>query len=498
MKRTLLYFSFLFFISNQAYCHSKDSLRADHYQLIFDSGHPDQILVKASLQLQDSLLYMSPYGPMPERWPDYVRNLTVTNTEGMPLPFFQSGSGWILKETVAGQQVHLTYEMVLEHEEISWPGGIDGVAYKRDWGIMASGRSLFLMNGKDKKAIEVRISRPEKWLVSLPWEAAGTGEETYIARDLVDLQESFLFAGTHKETLITRDGFTLKFVLGGDAVVAQEQQFTRVATEVMDYYIGLMGGIPKPGPGRSMRQSMVIIGASENMDGEVIGNHISMFMNPQGDTMSRLMGWFMFTHEFFHLWNGKTLRFSDSSTEWFKEGFSNYYTIKALHSIGFVSEEAILGMLNHLFYQRYIQDPGYGSLPPSQAASGFSKDNHWGLIYGGGLFAAIAMDMEIRHNTENSSSLDDLMRQFYNDYAGKSRTIDRTAIVSAANAWGRTDFSAFIQAHIEGVQPIDLQPYLKYAGVEVNTSDKQLTLTHMPEKTPMQAALWEGFLGKAN
>ena len=157
-----------------------------------------------------------------------------------------------------------------------------------------------------------------------------------------------------------------------------------------------------------------------------------------------------------------------------------------------------MGILNQLFYQRYVQDPGYGSLPPSEAASGFSKDNHWGLIYGGGLFAAIAMDMEIRQNTNNSSSLDDLMRQFYDDYAGKSGTIDRGAILSAANEWGETDFTTFIETHIEGVQPIDLQPYLRHAGIDVKISDKQLILSHMPEKTPLQAALWEGFLGIFN
>ena len=201
----------------------------------------------------------------------------------------------------------------------------------------------------------------------------------------------------------------------------------------MDYYIGLMGGIPKPRPGMELKQSLVLISQSENIDGEVIGNHLSMFMNPAGDPMDKMVGWFMFAHEFFHLWNGKTLRFASTTTDWFKEGVSNYYTIKALNQTGFVNEDIVLAMLSNLFYQRYVNDPGYGTLSPSRAASGFDKDNHWGLVYGGGLFAGIAMDMEIRHLTDNGYSLDDLMRDFYREYGGTEQLIGEEDIVTKAN-----------------------------------------------------------------
>jgi len=152
--------------------------------------------------------------------------------------------------------------------------------------------------------------------------------------------------------------------------------------------------------------------------------------------------------------------------------------------------------MNNLFYQRYIQDPGYGSLSPSRAASGFDKDNHWGLVYGGGLFAGIAMDLEIRHRTGNVSSLDDMMREFYTEYGGSEQTIDQADILDKVNKIGNTDFYAFMNSHIQGTDAINLVPYLKYAGIQVDTSANQLVMTHLQDKTALQSDIWAGFLGK--
>jgi len=264
----------------------------------------------------------------------------------------------------------------------------------------------------------------------------------------------------------------------------------------MDYYIQLMGGIPKAGPGGELTECMVIISQSDTVDGEVIGDHISMFMNPDGDNMQQMMGWFMFAHEFFHLWNGKTLRFASTQTEWFKEGISNYYTMKALYQIGFANEKALMMMLDGLFYQRYINDPGYGTVAPSRAASGFSKDNHWGLIYGGGLFAGIAMDMEIRQRKANAQSLDDLMRYFYKEHGGTDSLIGKEDILLTANRIGITDFEDLLNACIEGTDPVPLSKYLFYAGVETETDSGHLVLRHKESKTAMETAIWKGFLGE--
>ena len=467
-----------------------------HYEVVFSATQPEQVEVKVELNLQDSLLFMSPYGPKPERWPQYVRNLRALTESGDELNVTpRDSTAWIIEEYPKGQKVHIQYDLILDHEKIPWPGGIDGVAYKRDWGLMLSGRSLFIMNGTGKRPVSVQFKKPGDWKVTVPWEPSSSAPEAYTAKNHRDLQESFIFAGTHTEHTLERDGFTLEFVLGGAAIEKDHIRYQKMAGDVMDYYIALMGGVPRTDPSPGTRKSMVIISESEQLDGEVIGNHISMFMNPHGDAMQQMIGWFMFAHEFFHLWNGKTLLFDSTETDWFKEGVSNYYTIKALHQIGFADEQAILGMLDGLFYQRYVNDPGFRTLAPSEAASGFSKDNHWGLIYGGGLFAGLAMDLKIRHRTENSRSMDDVMRYFYSQYNYKDHLILQADILQAANSFGQTDFTDFLNSSVKGVAPVPIKDYFIYAGILTDTDTGHLSLRHKDEKTPLEARIWEGFLG---
>lgn len=492
----LAFFVVLFFFTSSV-SGSIDVSIPDHYIVRFDANHPERVQVEATLQLSDSLLYMSPNGPMPERWPQYIQHFKVSTKNGEAIELnLPDSTQWILSNTQAGQIVHLSYELLVEHEKERWPGGIDGVAFVRDWGVMVSGRSLFVMNGEEKKDIKVTIDVPDNWRISVPWKVSGDALDTYCVSNQEKLQESFLFAGTHKEINISREGFNLIFVLGGDAIKANAAQYIEMAGKVLDYYIELMGGTPKPRPGNELSQVMVMIHESEQVDGEVIGNHISMLINPHAGMQEQLMGWFMFAHEFFHLWNGKTLRFDGTQSDWFKEGITNYYTIKGLNQVGFMNEEATKMMLNHLFYQRYINDSGYGTLSPSEAASGFDKDNHWGIVYGAGLFAGLCMDMEIRKNSQNSKSLDDVMRYFYQEYGGADQTISNQNILEQVNKFGRTDFSGFLKRHIQGAEPVPLDSYMEHAGIQVDTSEKQLVLTHMEEKTALQQKIWEGFLGK--
>ncbi|WP_224488115.1 M61 family metallopeptidase [Robertkochia flava] len=470
--------------------------QSDSYTLNYSAEHPARITVEATITLEDSLLYMSPYGSKASRFPAYVHELHVTDISGRNIPVeFRDSLQWIVKGAKTGTPIHLSYQVYVEHEQEAWPGGTDGIAYKRDYGTMTSGRVLFIINGAEKKDILVTPELPDTWKVSVPWKLHPDQPGVYQVPNLAALQESFVFAGTHREILVKREDFTLKFVLGGENLYAQEPQITAMANELLDYYIELMGGIPKPDPKEKINQAMVIITENEITDGEVIGNHISMFMNPNGDPQSQMIGWFIFAHEFYHLWNGKSIKFEGSGSDWFKEGVSNYYTLKGLYTVGFLKEESYKAVLNNLFYQRYINDPGLGEMSPVASADGFSKDRHWGLIYGGGLFAGIAADMEIRTHSENQKSLDDLMKDLFQNSVRNPVFYNNDDLIAKIQAYGFAAFPEFFENHLKGTEVISLAPYLKHAGVDVSTANGQLTIEHQPEKSEMEAAIWEGFLG---
>lgn len=490
MNRFIVVLSFLFLFLG-----SENSLgQTATYHLTLNETDINNINVEAKFILQDSILYMSPNGPMPDRWPQYVNELKLRDQSGNPLPVYKEKDHWIVRAQ-KGQSVTLSYRVSLTHSEQKWPGGIDGVAFTSKWGHFYTGRALFVMNGENHSNISVTFDTPENWKVSTPWKRSSPNENLFEPNSYQHLTESLIMAGQHKQLTVSQDNLNLQFVLGGKGIIQQQERIKDLAQKTMDYYINLMSGAPISST-QDGNTIMVTINEADQVDGEVIGSHISMLLDPQSPPQQQMVGWFMFAHEFFHLWNGKTITVKGTKEDWFKEGISNYYTLKALYQVGFINEQALTSVLNGLFYQRYRADTGLGNLSMRKAASGFDKDNHWGLIYGGGLFAGIALDMIIRENTGNQKSLDDLMRQFYDTYGTSGESYSTEDVLLAVNDLSGTDLSFFFESYIYGIKPIPIEKYLAKAGYSVTVENGQLTATPKKEMSKLEQEIHEGFLGE--
>ena len=224
------------FLSCQLFLAGQQS-SSDSYLIRFDSEESKIVHVEANLTLEDDTLRMSDYGPMPERWPDYVKNLEVRDDEGQVRAVEKKEAKWIIANAEPGAHIQLSYDLHIDHEEINWPGGIDGVAFVRTWGLMLSGRSLFVVNGSDKEDIKVQVELPDACQFSAPWNGVAGIPNTFVVKNHLQLQESLLFAGTHKEIIMPRGDFKLKFVLGGEEILAKEKEYVDTAEKVLDYYI---------------------------------------------------------------------------------------------------------------------------------------------------------------------------------------------------------------------------------------------------------------------
>lgn len=463
------------------------------YHITINDTDKKIIQVEATFMLEDSLLYMSPNGPMPDRWPQYINRLDLRNQNGAPLPVSKEKTYWVT-QAQKGQSVTLSYQVSLTHSNQEWPGGIDGVAFTNNWGYFFTGRAIFVMNGESRTNINVHFDTPKNWKVSVPWNDTASDKSNFEVKNYQDLTESLIMTGQHEQLIVSQDNLKLQFVLGGNGIIRQQEQIKNLAQETMSYYIELMGGLPVT-RSKDDNTIMVAINQADQVDGEVIGSHISMLLNPQSPPQQQMVGWFMFAHEFFHLWNGKSITVNGTKEDWFKEGITNYYTLKALYQVGFINEQVMMGVLNGLFYQRYQADSGLGTLSMRDAASGFDKDNHWGLIYGGGLFAGIALDMIIRENTNNRKSLDNLMRQFYKNYAGTDRSYSTEDVLSAVNKLSNSDLSSFFETYIHGTTPVPIEKYLSKAGYSVTIKDGQLMAKPKKELSPLEQEMHDGFLG---
>lgn len=463
------------------------------YTITIDAEDDRLATVSVEFTLADSVLYMDAgASQLPKRWAEFVYDLKAENASGEALQLDTlAGARWIVHSPLH-ERIKLTYEVRLEHENYEWSGGIDGIAYANEWGVFYTGRALFILNGEDRKDIDLDFRLPDNWKITAPWELKDN-PNSFSVSSLTELTQSMFFAGTHQEFSIKREAFELVFALGGTEVIAQQAEFEKMAEGIFDYYIDLMGGTPNPDPANAFKKTVVIINSGATTDGEVVGNHISILIEPDGDKMSEMISRFIFAHEFFHLWNAKSFFPVDDSTEWFKEGFTNYYTIKALHHIGYLNDQSYLGILNDFFYQRYINDSGIGTL---SMTDGEAKHDHWGIIYGGGLFVSICQDIIIRKATDNQKSIDDLMRALYQKYGGTSESYDSDELRELMTELSGLDQSDFFENYIIGAKEIPIADYFNMLGLEAKTEDKKLIISVPEELTDMQQSFIDGLFGE--
>jgi predicted metalloprotease with PDZ domain len=463
------------------------------YVIEIDKANQNLAKVTATFIPADNRLYMFPgANNYPERWAKFISHVNVVDENNQPIEVTAlEDAAWSLART-SDKPIRLSYQVNLDHEKFEWSGGIDGAAYARDWGVFYTSRALFIVNGEDNNNIRLTFKLPENWQITSPWIALDKSNQVYGVNNFTELGTSMFFAGTHKEVSIPRGDFELLLAIGGDSLIAQQDEFISLAEGVFDYYSELMGGGPRLSDEMTSNKSVVIINPGSTSDGEALGNNISILIDQDGGQMSQVISRFIFAHEFFHLWNGKSFAPQSDDTEWFKEGFSNYYTMKSLHHVGFLNDDSYLAMLADFFYQKYDSDPGVGQL---SMTTGEEKHDHWGLIYAGGFFVGIAQDMIIREESGNTKNLDDLMRNFYRRFDGNSEGYTLADIQSELSELSGKDQQQFFNQYITGVDKIPLESYLSLAGINSTRVNNKLVLIRSSDATAIQKQLLAGLYG---
>lgn len=481
-------------------CTSKTNKADQHnkgitYSIAFESETVKVAKVTMDFILEDSILYMS-HGAnnLEKRWATFVHNIEAINHKGELVKLEEMEDAKWKIHAPLNEKIRLAYNVHLDHENYNWSAGIDGVAYSTDKGVFYTGRTLFIMNGAQEQHIHVEFKLPQNWSVTTPWSKFADNPNTYQVKNNTELTNSMFFAGTHKEFSIKRDDFELIFALGSTAIINDEIIFNSLAQGVLDYYIDLMGGLPKPSPDEPFKKIVVVISSnSSTTDGEVIGNSISIVIKKDADQFSKTISRFIFAHEFFHLWNGKSFRPASENTEWFKEGFTNYYTLKALHHVGFLTDESYLDFLGSFFYKQYNDDDGVGIL---SMANGEEKHEHWGLVYAGGMLVGIAQDMIIRNATQNAKSIDDVMRSLFIKYGHSNTNYTFEELKSMMSELSGIEQTEFFNTYVLGTDKIPIDKYLTWAGLNAEIENGELILTKKVQQNQEQRHIMEGLFGK--
>ena len=194
-------------------------------------------------------------------------------------------------------------------------------------------------------------------------------------------------------------------------------------------------------------------------------------------------------HEYFHVWNVKLLRPDalgpfDYTAEnytrllWVAEGVTSYYDNLLVRRAGLMTDREYLNLLAATI--RTIQNtPGRLEMSVEEASFDawieyYRPDentiNSAVSYYDKGALVALLLDLEIRRRTAGAKSLDDVMRQLYNEFAKRNRNYTPADFQRAAEQAAGSGLEDFFRRYVRGREELDYNAALSAAGLQLLTA----------------------------
>lgn len=219
----------------------------------------------------------------------------------------------------------------------------------------------------------------------------------------------------------------------------------------------------------------------------------------QSDGYRTFLG--LVSHEYFHTWHVKRIkpeafvpyvldRPAHTRLLWVFEGFTSYYDDLMLLRAGVISEEQYLKLLAKTLHQVHSSP---GRFKQSVAQSSFdawtryykqdeNSPNAIASYYTKGSLIALALDLRLRQASNNSKSLDDVMRLLWKRYGrefyqGRSRGVPETAMPALVKEATGIDLTTEIEDWADGTADLPLQHLFAAQGIKLAPAEAGATPT---------------------
>lgn len=198
-------------------------------------------------------------------------------------------------------------------------------------------------------------------------------------------------------------------------------------------------------------------------------------------------------HEYFHLWNVKRLKpvplgpfdynkENYTTLLWFAEGFTAYYDDMIVYRCGLSTESdylrSIAGSMSYCTNQKgaALQSLAESSLDAwiKYYRSYENSNNASVSYYTKGSVVAALLDMEIIKATKGGKSLDDVMREMYQQfYLKKEKAITQADIMSVVKSVSGKDMDAFFYEAIQGVKGLPMVTAVEGLGLTLSDLNRE-------------------------
>jgi len=200
-------------------------------------------------------------------------------------------------------------------------------------------------------------------------------------------------------------------------------------------------------------------------------------------------------HEFFHLWNVKRIRPAtlepvDYTKEqytralWFAEGVTNTYGSYTLVRSGIWSKDRFYEDLGQQITElegrpaNRWQSAEQSSLDAwLEKYQLYNQPDYSVSYYTKGQVLGDLLDILIRDRTNNTKSLDDVLRAMNKDFAKQGKFYrDSLDVRLEAEKVAGASFEEFFQKYVAGIEPFPYQQVLGLAGLELRTTEHRLAM----------------------
>jgi len=347
---------------------------------------------------------------------------------------------------------------------------------------------FFRLPGLEQQPIQIAIAPPKPdWRVTTPLPAVPGQVNAFTAIDFDTLVDSPFEIGCHQLQQFEVLGKSHELAIWGKGNADAAKMIPDIK-KIIQVEAELFGGLPYD------RYLFLLHLASQNNGGLEHKFACSLIYSRFGfrdrEKYERFMQ--LVAHEFFHLWNVKRIRpkaleVFDYDNEnytpslWFCEGTTSYYDLAIPLRAGIYDDKTYLKNLSKEI-TRLQTTPGRLVQPASESSFDawiklYRFDNNTNnsqiSYYLKGELVSLLLDLLIREKHQNQRSLDDVMRQMWQQFGKDEIGFTPAQLKQVIESVAEINLDDFFKRYVDGTEELPFNDYLEPFGLKLVAEDDE-------------------------
>lgn len=349
---------------------------------------------------------------------------------------------------------------------------------------------FFYLPGFENNPIQIAVIPPyPDWQVVTPLptvaEQAAGQVYSYMANDFDTLVDSPFEIGLQQRYDFEVLGKPHQLAIWGQGNVEVDRLIADTQ-KVIEVEADLFGGLPYDSYLFLLHLSAHGYGGLEHKDACTL-NYPRLGFRAE-DRYQRFMQ--LVAHEFFHLWNVKRIRpkaletfdyegENYTSSLWFSEGATSYYDLTIPLRAGIYGAKGFLQGLSKEI-TRFLITPGRKVQSLSESSfdawiklyrRDANSDNNQTSYYLKGEMVSLLLDLLIRSRHSNERSLDDVMRQMWQQFGISETGFTPEQLEAVISSVAEVDLTDFFQRFLHSTEELPFDEYLKPFGLRLQPEE---------------------------